>query len=105
MRWLSPISPIALLAAVCWLVPWPVEMPLSLSERITLQRLLVAEGFDTGGIDGILGRMSRRALRDYQLRCGLTSDGYHGRAVFEHISAAAGDKSSSSGAGTREKSD
>ena len=71
---------------------WPAESPLSSNERVKLQRLLMAEGFDTGGDDGILGRLSRRAIRSYQLRSGLPGDGYHSRALLAHIERAAGDR-------------
>ena len=80
---------------------WPTAAPLSRDERVKLQRLLMAEGFDTGGDDGILGRLSRRAIRSYQLRCGLPGDGYHSRALLDRIERAAGVRSGRADADSR----
>ena len=52
---------------------WPDVVPLTRQERIELQQLLVARGYDTGGVDGILGRASRKAIRAFQLRRGAAS--------------------------------
>ena len=43
-----------------------------------LQELLVGHGFSTGGVDGIVGRETRAAMRAYQKRRGLAPDGYPG---------------------------
>ena len=67
---------------------WSSAPQLSRTERIELQQLLVDRGYDTGGVDGILGRASRQAIRAYQLRCGLCPDGFHSREVLEHLRAA-----------------
>ena len=64
---------------------WPTEPPLDRSERTELQQHLVDLGYETGGIDGILGRASRKAIRDYQLANSLTADGFHSRAVLDHL--------------------
>lgn len=56
--------------------PWPTEAPLSLVDRMTAQRALIALGFDPGGADGVVGMGTRRALRDWQKARGLTADGY-----------------------------
>lgn len=58
------------------LTPWPQETPLSLADRMTAQRALVALGFDAGQPDGVVGMGTRRALRDWQKARGLTADGY-----------------------------
>ncbi len=56
---------------------WPrTDRPLNSDERIELQRLLVARGYDTGGIDGRIGPMTIEAVRSYQVAAGLTPDGY-----------------------------
>lgn len=56
---------------------WPRDdRPLGRQERQDLQELLTARGFDTGGVDGIIGFNSRKALRDYQQSIGLPADGY-----------------------------
>ena len=64
---------------------WPDIPPLSRHERIELQQLLVDQGYDTGGVDGILGRASRQAIRSYQLRHGLRADGFHSLEVLDHL--------------------
>ncbi len=56
---------------------WPRdEQPLGRSEREELQRLLTAKGFDTQGVDGIIGGNTRNALRAWQLTQGFPADGY-----------------------------
>ncbi len=56
---------------------WPEnDRPLSRSQRVTLQERLTAAGHDTGGIDGIIGPMSRRAIRAAQQELGMTPDGH-----------------------------
>ena len=41
-----------------------------------LQERLMALGFDTGGVDGVVGPKSREAIRDFQRKAGLVPDGY-----------------------------
>lgn len=45
-------------------------------EILALQRLLNRRGFDTGGIDGKHGAMSRAAVKAAQLKYGLPADSY-----------------------------
>src|SRR6185437_6057354 len=53
---------------------WPrQERSLSRSERTRLQSELMALGFDAGAADGVLGRRSRAALRQYQKSRGLAA--------------------------------
>ena len=61
------------------------EDALSLAEKQRLQTLLNAMGWDTGGVDGILGRKSRVAIRAYQLSKGLVPDGYADRQLFHRL--------------------
>jgi membrane-bound lytic murein transglycosylase B len=56
--------------------PWPAETPLSLADRMTAQRALVALGFNPGTPDGVVGMGTRTALRAWQKARGLTADGY-----------------------------
>ncbi|MDU8945504.1 lytic murein transglycosylase [Ovoidimarina sediminis] len=44
-------------------------------DRIALQRQLTARGFDTGGIDGVIGPTTRDAIGEYQARMGLPVTG------------------------------
>ena len=56
---------------------WPRgEQPIGRSGRERLQRLLTQRGYDTGGIDGIIGPRTRAALRAYQRDAGLPADGF-----------------------------
>jgi len=64
------------------------EDALSLAEKQRLQTLLNAMGWDTGGVDGILGRKSREALRAYQVSMGFVPDGYADRQLFHRLSEA-----------------
>ena len=56
--------------------PWPLETALSLSDRITAQKALIALGFDVGQPDGVVGINTRAALRSWQKARGLVADGY-----------------------------
>ena len=56
---------------------WPRDdRPMSRDERVRFQQALAAAGFDPGAPDGILGRRTRAATRDYQKAHGLLADGY-----------------------------
>lgn len=56
---------------------WPRdERPLSRDERLRFQTELGKLGFDTGTPDGVLGRKSRAALRQYQKSKGVAADGF-----------------------------
>lgn len=56
---------------------WPRgDRVLSNAEKAEIQRLLMARGHDTGGVDGKLGSQSSEAIRDFQRARGLTPDGY-----------------------------
>ena len=41
-----------------------------------MQEGLTALGFSTGGTDGVLGRLTQQAIRDYQKSRGLPADGF-----------------------------
>jgi len=55
---------------------WPDDAPLSRDQRIGAQRALTALGFDTQGIDGVVGANTRAALRRWQIANGRLADGY-----------------------------
>jgi lytic murein transglycosylase len=69
--------------------PWPVEIPLSLSDRILAQQSLTKLGFDTGGVDGAIGPKSRVAVRAWQKANGLPADGYLTPTMIQRIAAQA----------------
>lgn len=57
--------------------PWPRDIrPLGRTQRQELQKRLGRLGYDTGGVDGIIGRRTRDAVRDYQRSKGLPPDGF-----------------------------
>jgi membrane-bound lytic murein transglycosylase B len=59
------------------LAPWPrQDRALTLEERKALQQALKDRGFDPGPVDGVIGRGTRRALRDWQRSQNLPADGH-----------------------------
>ena len=53
--------------------------------RQEVQRLLTRAGFDTGGVDGVIGPASRGAIQDYQRANGLAVDGVASTALLAHL--------------------
>lgn len=58
---------------------------LSHAEGKDLQQRLTALGFDTGGVDGIVGAKSREAIRQFQRAAGLVPDGHPSIDLFERV--------------------
>lgn len=58
--------------------PWPrSDLPLAArTDRMELQTLLAKRSFDVGEPDGVIGRRTRQAIRDFQKAEGLVEDGY-----------------------------
>ena len=68
---------------------WPRHLkPLAKDQRVELQRLLVARGLDTGGIDGILGGRTQAAIRSYQSAQNLPADGFPSSDLLERLRGA-----------------
>ena len=66
--------------------PWPTDdLGLGRDERVELQRLLAARGYDVGAIDGVLGSASREAIRKEQARLGMTPDGRAGQKLLRQL--------------------
>jgi len=64
--------------------PWPrADKPLTKSQRERLQRALAAEGFNPGGVDGVIGPNTRKALRAWQKAQGLPADGYPSATILD----------------------
>jgi len=55
---------------------WPDDAPLSRDQRIGAQSALTRLGFDTQGIDGVVGANTRAALRRWQVANNRIADGY-----------------------------
>jgi membrane-bound lytic murein transglycosylase B len=65
---------------------WPRdERPLSRNERMRFQTGLARAGFDPGAPDGVLGRRTRAALRQYQIARGIVADGFATAALLERL--------------------
>jgi len=64
---------------------WPEVTPLTRTQREALQELLAARGHDTGGIDGILGTLSVKAIRAEQRRIGVPEDGFADLALLQRL--------------------
>lgn len=65
---------------------WPTnQKPLAREQRVELQKLLTAKGFDTGGMDGIIGDQTLRAVRKYQKTRGLRLDGWPSVQILETL--------------------
>ena len=73
---------------------WPRdERPLSRSERMNFQSDLQKLGFDPGTPDGVLGRRTRAALRQYQKAKAIAADGFPTAALLALLDADAAQKS------------
>ena len=61
------------------------EAGLDRDQMMQLQRRLESLGYDVGGIDGILGVMTREAVRQEQQRLGLPIDGWPTPALLSRL--------------------
>jgi lytic murein transglycosylase len=50
--------------------------PLSYKQIVSLQKALTAKGYDVGDIDGKIGKGTRQAVKDLQMKMGLPADSY-----------------------------
>ena len=65
---------------------WPKgDRPLYSREKKEVQSLLTSKGFNTYGIDGMLGPNSKRAIRAYQRKIGERPDGYAGLELLKRL--------------------
>ena len=66
--------------------PWPTDDPgLSRAERLHLQQLLLARGYQIGEADGKIGPLSRAAIADVEKRLGMEPTGRAGRKVYKAL--------------------
>ena len=69
---------------------WPVDQPLTLSDRIAAQAALTRLGFDAGPPDGVLGLQTRAAARAWQRSKSLPADGYLSYGLIQALKIQAG---------------
>jgi len=70
------------------MAPWPRdEQPLTSDQRTQFQTNLQQLGYDVGTIDGVLGRKTRNALRQYQKAHGLPADGFPTMEMLGRLNA------------------
>jgi peptidoglycan hydrolase-like protein with peptidoglycan-binding domain len=50
-----------------------------------MQRLLAALGYDAGGSDGVIGPMTRTAIKAFQHKSLLPADGYPTMGLLERL--------------------
>jgi membrane-bound lytic murein transglycosylase B len=75
---------------------WPRdERALSRDERVSFQTDLQKLGFDAGAPDGVLGRKTRAALRQYQKSKSLIADGFPTASLLAMLEADAAQKAAS----------
>ena len=66
--------------------PWPTDDPgLSRAERLELQKLLIARGYDIGEADGRIGPLTRAAIAAHEEKLGWPATGRAGRKIFEAL--------------------
>lgn len=66
--------------------PWPTDDPgLSRAERLELQKMLVAEGYDIGEVDGKIGPLTRAAVAEHEKKVGWPETGRAGQKIFKAL--------------------
>ncbi len=70
--------------------PWPEDAALGLGDRRELQQRLVDAGYDTGGVDGVLGPASIAAIRAWQQQHAMVPDGHGSAELLARMRAEAG---------------
>jgi membrane-bound lytic murein transglycosylase B len=65
---------------------WPIhERPLSREEREDVQRGLERQGYPVGALDGVIGRQTRAAVRQFQKSHGLPADGFVSQSLLAYL--------------------
>jgi len=65
---------------------WPrADKPLSFTDKKAMQRKLNQLGFNVGGVDGVVGPGTRKAIREWQQSRGFPADGYMEQALLKRL--------------------
>ena len=65
---------------------WPRDdRNLRFAEKKEMQRLLTARGFNTQGVDGIIGPNTIQAIRRFQSTQGMVPDGYASYEILKRL--------------------
>lgn len=65
---------------------WPTDdAGTSRAERREIQQYLLARGYDIGAADGLIGDKSREAIKQEQIRLGLTPNGRGGQKILQAL--------------------
>ncbi len=66
--------------------PWPTNDPgLTRAQRLQLQKLLLAAGYDIGEADGKIGPITTRAIKKVQAKAGMKQNGRPSMAVLKAL--------------------
>ncbi len=66
--------------------PWPTDDPgLTRAQRLHLQKLLLAKGYDIGEADGKIGPITRDAIADAEKRYGMPPTGRAGMKIYRAL--------------------
>ena len=66
--------------------PWPTDDPaLSRDQRLELQKLLLANGYDIGEADGLIGPVTRAAIAEAEKKYGMPVTGRAGLKIFKAL--------------------
>lgn len=76
--------------AAPFVASWPTDdAGTSRAERREIQQYLLARGYDIGAADGLIGDKSREAIKQEQIRLGLTANGRGGQKILQALRAEA----------------
>jgi len=64
------------------------EAPMSRSDVAAMQRLLAKHGYDPGGSDGVIGPLTRKAVKSFQKSRNLPPDGFPSAKFLERLRGA-----------------
>ncbi len=64
---------------------WPSTPAMARADRQELQQRLTDRGMETGGVDGIIGSLTRTAIRAYQKAIGQAEDGHPSLDLLERL--------------------